>query len=384
MMRKRPGFTLIELLVVIAIIAVLIALLLPAVQSAREAARRAQCTNNLKQIGLAMANYVSSNTAVPPVNVDQSWVGSTPIPEPNQNFSQQARLLPYLEQTAAYNAINWNYGARWAGNEPGAKWSGVSNPPDGASGGSYGVIQMTVLTMQIATFLCPSDQYPGSSGTYALLTGSKMVGACNYPANIGLNRRINGSPPTAGSGTGGNWQNNGPNYLASTWDGIGQRVITINSFIDGTSNTAIFSEWVKGPATGLPAKNGLGMVYYFAGTVPASTYATDIQFNQACQVQPTNTSQQNWAWKGEWWAYSATMIYSHTVMPNRYACQYSDQANDSRATITGVNASSNHPGGVNTLFMDGSVRFIKSSVNFLPWYAIATPDNNETFSQDAL
>ena len=71
-------------------------------------------------------------------------------------------------------------------------------------------------------------------------------------------------------------------------------------------------------------------------------------------------------------------------MPNRYACEYSDSGQDGRATITGVNASSNHPGGVNVLFMDGSVRFIKSSVNYLPWYAIATPDNNETFSSDAL
>ena len=184
------------------------------------------------------------------------------------------------------------------------------------------------------------------------------------------------------AGSSGNWQNNGPTYIASTWDGIGTRVISINSFIDGTSNTAIFSEWVKGHATGLPAKNGLGVVYYFTGNAPNYAYATDLEFNQACQVGPD--TPQNWSWKGEWWAYGGTQIYSHTVMPNRYACEYSNSAQDGRATITGVNASSNHPGGVNVLFMDGSVRFIKSSVNYLPWYAIATPDNNETFSSDAL
>jgi prepilin-type N-terminal cleavage/methylation domain-containing protein/prepilin-type processing-associated H-X9-DG protein len=370
MIRKVRAFTLIELLVVIAIIAVLIALLLPAVQAAREAARRAQCTNNLKQIGLAMHNYVSSNNNVPPVHTDWAWdKNNNTLVQGMQNYSQHLRLLPYLEQQVSYNAWNHAMGARW--NTPG---TGLPN---------FEPFQETVLVQTITTFLCPSDNAPGSStlgGEVTNVFSGNRAGASNYPSNIGLNRRINGGGACL------NWQMNGPAYILSSWDGIGNRQISINSFTDGTSSTVVFSEWVKGPAA-FPGKDGLGMVYYFPGRLSTNAFPTDFQFAQSCaQMVPgvfNNTNQQAWGWKGEWWAWSSEMVYSHTNLPNRLACQYNDQNNDGRASITAVNASSNHPGGVNVLFMDGSVRFIKSSVGYQPWIAIATPDGNETVSSDS-
>jgi prepilin-type N-terminal cleavage/methylation domain-containing protein/prepilin-type processing-associated H-X9-DG protein len=371
---RARGFSLIELLVVIAIIGVLIALLLPAVQSAREAARRAQCMSNLRQLGLAMGSYVSAHDALPPVCVDQEWTATgRQIPQPHQNWSQHARLLPYLEQRAAFNSINWYFGARWSEGDIAYI---DTNPPDDAFGGSDSIPQMTVLTMHIAAFLCPSDSNPGSSGTFFVGGSNKVVGASNYPCNIGLNRRISGGLPDR------SWQMNGPNYVASNWDRTVSDTTNLATFRDGTSNTAIYSEWIKGQgvATGR-AQNGLAEVYNLGEN--SNFFATDFQFMELCNRVPINSANQQWQWKGEWWGYGATMIYSHTQTPNRTSCVYHDINQDGRGTITMIAASSNHPGGVNVLFMDGSAHFIKSSVYFVTWYALATPNNGDTVSADS-
>jgi prepilin-type N-terminal cleavage/methylation domain-containing protein/prepilin-type processing-associated H-X9-DG protein len=368
MQSKRRGFTLIELLVVIAIIAVLIALLLPAVQSAREAARRAQCTNNLKQIGLAIHNYVSANETVPPSgsrhDYSTSW-SSAPNPvNPSyvrQNpWSMKARLLPFFEQQTMYNACNFD------------------NDPEWSNGGSYDMggwepSNLTARTITVASFLCPSDAKPGNLNNAD--AGPAASRQSSYPNNIGSNRRFNG------------WVPDGPAYFPG-WDTMIRNPITLALITDGTNNTAIFSEWVKGDGTDPGnSKDGLGMAYNKSG-VNTNTNMGNVNGEylnaQACQ---TRGLTREFSWKGERWLAQDPArggTYSHTQGPNRRSCWYDDgccEGNDRFEHM--MAAGSNHPGGVNVLFLDGSVRFIKSSVNYNAWHAMGSKDGGEVISADS-
>jgi prepilin-type N-terminal cleavage/methylation domain-containing protein/prepilin-type processing-associated H-X9-DG protein len=366
---RRRAFTLIELLVVIAIIAVLIALLLPAVQSAREAARRAQCINNLKQLALAMNNYTLSNDST----LAMAYVDNNPNSGTDcgygagqqQNFSAHVRLLPYLEQGPAYNMLNFLVGARWG-----------TQVADTDNGGSFSVMNGTAITTQVRSFLCPSDGNPGGDpGAYISLgqNGQPRICVSNYPLNWGLHRAYN------------NWIPNGPAYVSSAWDTNLNNVVNLANFTDGTSNTVIFGEWVKGSAIDPTSRfdlNVLGMVYAQPGGMPGEPqqqtpgYANDILAANACQATPATIAAQSWSWKGEWAFYGKTQRYTHTQLPNRKSCQSGDFCRSGDI----IAASSLHPGGVNVAFMDGSVRFVKSTVAFQPWYALATQAGNEALS----
>ena len=334
--RGRPGFTLIELLVVIAIIAVLIALLLPAVQAAREAARRSQCVNNMKQLGLAVMNYESAQGALPPVIM--YFKNGTNLY--GNDFGLKARILPYLEQSALYNSLNQGF--------------------------TYGdVHNATVRVIQVATLLCPSDgNNPG--GTVTVGSASLPIALTNYPNNLG----------TFDTNNGGRFD--GPTYYINA-AALGKpqldAVVTLASITDGTSNTAMWSEWVKGDTNAA----AIGTQNIFKDQVDASSAAKPLAtIARNCQAAAANASSLNHPNKGQEWLDGVSGKgggYTHIQTPNKYSCYFSDSNGSADSSVIG--ASSKHPGGVNVGLLDGSVRFVKDSVNPTTWWAIATMAGGE-------
>jgi prepilin-type N-terminal cleavage/methylation domain-containing protein/prepilin-type processing-associated H-X9-DG protein len=357
--RRARGFTLIELLVVIAIIAVLIALLLPAVQAAREAARRAQCVNNLKQIGLALHNYHTVHNAFP-MGAGSGYYNLGAY-NTKHFWSAHAALLPQLEQTAVYNAINFNFGT-------------------GSGTGSLAYsVNSTVLTIQINGFLCPSDPNAMSVEVTGFNTGNNCYFAC-----IG-----NTTDTLQGNAIGGT------SLATVQYTGLFtfQQSKSIAQVIDGTSNSVAFAESTVGPAVANFGQRLIGI--NSVTTVPAAALQLNA-FNdpadvnagiRACSAAATNGSPGKIdAQRGDTWSTGGMpmTLFNTVVTPNGASrlWSYCDRAN-SGTTSNYSNADSYHSGGVNVLMTDGSVKFIKDSVNQSTWWGLGTIAGNEVISGDS-
>jgi prepilin-type N-terminal cleavage/methylation domain-containing protein/prepilin-type processing-associated H-X9-DG protein len=340
---RRAGFTLIELLVVIAIIAVLISLLLPAVQSAREAARRAQCINNLKQLGLALHNYHSTSGSFATGRIWAPRPGRAATDFPTifagaQGTTWFCLMMPYIEQTNLANSFNFDLG---------------SEGPAGGNGLPSGFFaNQTVSTTKISTFQCPSDQprtfriNPGYAG--GALSGFSMTKG-NYAGNWGNT----------------NWgQNLGGNATlqAAFVDGaFGHRTYGINSFSDGTSNSVLISEIIQGAefdARGMMWSTVMGGVSYVSRFTP-NGIKDFFSLKDGYDQMPNN---------------AGLFCVNEAQLPCQPGNSDSDQFAGSR---------SRHPGGVNSLFADGSVRFVKSSVNAATWNAVHSIKGGEVISADS-
>ena len=311
--RDRRGFTLIELLVVIAIIAVLIALLLPAVQSAREAARRAQCTNNLKQIGLAVHNYISSYDVFPWGCYRQHSM-TTPTGYPPTSGGSFVPLLAFTEQAQVYNAINFNYNMFSAGNTTvvGTSLNYLHCPSDPAietkvflAGGNTDGGDMT---------MCYSS-YGGCAGTWFQLPRfswpqNEFQSAINNQNGVIV--YIGYDNPLVTSGT--------------VYTGLSRACVRLSAVTDGTSNTLMYSERAHGMLS---------------------------QQDQICW---------NWWCSGNFGDTSFCTMYP--INPFRKDANSSTVGNVGGGSDTFVSAASSfHPGGANFLMCDGSVKFLKDTIS---------------------
>jgi len=347
---RRRGFTLIELLVVIAIIAVLIALLLPAVQAAREAARRSQCVNNLKQIGLALHNYHSVQDKFPLGASLNMYVPNSYVAK--QCWSAHGQLLPQLEQQAIYNSINFNYGV------------------DTATGSSSNVINTTAIYTKVGVFFCPSDPN----------TGNQPSGN-NYFACVGT---------TTNFSSGGN---SGVATLADhpTTGFFGYQVCYgIRDAIDGTSNTIAFAESTIGSNTGTAGQRDIGLP---AAGVQASQLFQDASANfaatqqalSACDAAARNPSSWVTSNRGFLWAYGAlgTTMFNTVAKPNSVGLWTYCGHLSTTTLVDFSEADSRHSGGINVMMGDGSVKFVKDSINQLTWMALGTKANGEVIDAAA-
>jgi len=358
----RRAFTLIELLVVIAIIAVLIALLLPAVQSAREAARRAQCTNNLKQIGLALHNYESSNGAFPPAGESTNFNNPSGVPSSqfvDGNWSVLARILPYLEGGSSFNALNFNL----------AEYND-------AFGANY-----TGSSQVVAVFLCPSSTRSPDGGRDGVDPNDPFSAINNgYGYNdYGATCYIDISP----IGVGGLGATLATPFRDKTTRANGllhQGKTRIAEITDGTSNTiAIGEDAGRDPRYLSPYLEG-----YWDGNITRQAAMAVINPNDPGPSGGYAPYRRYWRWAEADEGFGVSGVPNNKFRPDHEFANWPSPPFVAQGNNAGNNdeIASFHPGGANLLYGDGSVRFLKDSVNPVTLRGLVTCTGGEVLSSD--
>ncbi len=365
--RAPRGFTLIELLVAVAIIGVLIALLLPAVQAARESARRAQCLNNLKQIGLALHDYHDVHDVFP-----MSTTSAAAAPGGaclNGLFSWHAAILPQIDRQPLYDAINLQVGNAASCSDPDVEMTAAVIPATHPNG--------TAARTVVSAYLCPSEtfQVPETMGT-------SRPAPQSYAGNAGWTPDTSGAVP-------------------------GPRMGRHNGFI-GLADPVGRAAWHVGPISAAMMSDGLGQTAAVAERrIPRATDPNDLE---AMLAEPetsrsfcaggSGTSRTLSAWgrfcgtvsfpdpawtvfPGRAWISGwghAGGIYMHVLPVNRRSCHIYGGELDGNILVTPGSA---HPGGLNVLFADGSARFVRDTVSDPVWWALGSRDGGEVVSSDA-
>jgi prepilin-type N-terminal cleavage/methylation domain-containing protein/prepilin-type processing-associated H-X9-DG protein len=339
MSRRAAGFTLIELLVVIAIIGILIALLLPAVQAARESARRTQCINNLKQIGLAIHNYEDTKK-VYPFGKGGSYTGA-PV---YARWSIHSQILAFIEQTTVQAAIDFRFPPETPGMQGGASTNFMpawQNP---------GRENAAVCRARLPVFLCPSD--PASPS-------ADWPGQNNYVANQGTMYMCDATEEIPSTVDASDMGRAGVFYYLSK-----VRVVP-----DGLSNTAFFAEKLRGDATPRPRADMFIMP--LQSTLDACY--------QSCMALDPNTAVPLMRLQGASWCMGemCCTTYNHVSAPNTITCAGVGFSGGMRNMPMQVPPSSAHPGVANVLMGDGSARPVPSTIDLAVWRALGTRGGGE-------